>query len=250
MKLSDLDILAERVHEAAEGSECGWRSASSGDIVWDQYDGLMVFPCYEISEILAHRDKLSGKPTEWVREWANWRAQDQDGQWYEYEHKPSAAFDEWLEDTLSGGRLSTVGKGQVFGDWRDTLEERVWDRTDTETEKEIQGAVMGSEWNGEGLPPVGVECETYCSEDWSKCKVLAYHKSEYNTWAWVLFDGDNEPEGWDCINDDSFRPIKSPREVAIEEIKIILGNYVHAEIPRCAAALYDAGWRKGEASDG
>ena len=80
--------------------------------------------------------------------------------------------------------------------------------------------VNGKEWNGEGLPPVGVECE------------LNYHENHAG-WCWAKIEFINETAvvwKWDhqmnkkesCCNSHSngkikFRPIRTHKERVIEK---------------------------------
>lgn len=64
------------------------------------------------------------------------------------------------------------------------------------------------EWHGEGLPPVGTECEWLASgdHDWMKVKVLAYHEDE--VWLQPL----NGAQSFTVGNPDDFRPIRTEAE--------------------------------------
>lgn len=66
-------------------------------------------------------------------------------------------------------------------------------------------------WSGEGLPPVGVECEFCDCEDWCVVKV----KFIGDKYA-VLQDLKFDVEKVYCVADkpDKFRPIRSPEDVA------------------------------------
>lgn len=70
------------------------------------------------------RDMASIKP-DWDDEpdWSNYRAQDQDGEWYRYEvrPKPHAIGHWWFAED---GRSEYVCRGPVNGDWLESLVER------------------------------------------------------------------------------------------------------------------------------
>lgn len=68
---------------------------------------------------------------------------------------------------------------------------------------------MKGEWNGEGLPPVGCECEVKRAIDWMRCKIL------YISETLVVLLGEEEC-CWNtcaCI----FRPIRTEAERKREE---------------------------------
>ena len=140
--MDDLERLAREIHNAHEGADCGWiydESAFFGEGM--QYG-------FNITDIQAKRNELSGKPKEWFNDWAVSRAQDDDGTWNEYKERAyldnTGDDSEWNTTKL----YSSVGGGEVLGDWRDTLEERV-----------IEDKAV--EWDGEGLPPVGCTMEVH-----------------------------------------------------------------------------------------
>jgi hypothetical protein len=64
-------------------------------------------------------------------------------------------------------------------------------------------------WSGEGLPPVGVECEAKWGRNgWSRCVVFA-HKPNANGGTDVLVDVDGD---WTFFDKPSmFRPLRTPR---------------------------------------
>jgi hypothetical protein len=110
------------------------------------------------------------------------------------------------------------------------------------------GAAKAPEWNGEGLPPVGVVCEFFIGErtrsdahrhweDGDKLEVLAHRNAcaiVYNKTAGAAA----------VVNTDCIRPIKSERERAIVAMRSIVDEY--AEMNNAMGALYDAGYRKVE----
>lgn len=99
-------------------------------------------------------------------------------------------------------------------------------------------------WDGEGLPPVGVECEVKgCIGDyreWKKVTVFAVRDKT------VFFDHDC---GWSATATHEFRPIRSTEDVARDEAIIdmlmVEGGMPDSYQPHeLVAALYDAGYRK------
>lgn len=106
------------------------------------------------------------------------------------------------------------------------------------------------EWDGEGVPPIGTVCEylnhANYKTNWMKAKVVFIGKKLI-----ALEHGSNGNEFSEYIADVSFRPIKTPEQIAaadrlhaIDEMNdLILGWGAEK---RMLAALYDAGYRKTE----
>lgn len=71
---------------------------------------------------------------------------------------------------------------------------------------ECIGQGVTSEWDGEGLPPVGCECEVKRAIDWVKCKILFISE------AHVVLMADEEC----CWNTCAcqFRPLRTEAEMA------------------------------------
>lgn len=104
-------------------------------------------------------------------------------------------------------------------------------------------------WNGEGIPPVGIDCE-YMKRggaEWFYCTVIAHHDGGAVV---AVHEDDLSYSYW---NDSGhFRPIRTPeqiaaedREKAVEEMHDLVGDI--EKIPTwtdALRALYDAGYRK------
>lgn len=94
-----------------------------------------------------------------------------------------------------------------------------------------------SVWNGEGLPPVGCECECMVTVNWFRCKIVYVSDK-----CVVLKYGESE-EAW-SPSSCQFRPIRTEaerkREDAIEALRLdeaVTGVYITEDE---AAAIYDA----------
>ena len=110
---------------------------------------------------------------------------------------------------------------------------------DVVTRDQYESALAESQkpaWNGEGLPPVGCECESkqFAQIDWHKFRVVAienrYVFGFWNDKVGVYLDSDH----WE------FRPLRTEAERAIDEMVRLSGVSTGA-----AKILYDAGYRKG-----
>lgn len=106
------------------------------------------------------------------------------------------------------------------------------------------------QWNGEGLPPVGTECEYRFSNvnynvDFSMGTVIAYGRREV-----FMLHNSSGNEFIRPINDIEFRPVQNEREKAISEMKKSVTNYNNTSVIHAIEQLYDAGYRKVSAAPG
>ena len=104
------------------------------------------------------------------------------------------------------------------------------------TEPDVNQQV-NTEWSGDGLPPVGVECEMLWNKEWVKCAVKAYGDQQF------IFKADGHREWAGHINNFSFRPIRSPEDTARDKaIHAMSSSHKpcgHATVGICAD-IYDA----------
>lgn len=105
-------------------------------------------------------------------------------------------------------------------------------------------------WNGEGLPPVGVECEYKWQNDrWRIGKVC--YISKHTVLMLEIFD-EEESESAYGVCDVTFRPLHTEaerkREAAIEKLTSVICGEIPdtgmATAAMYAARIYDAGYRK------
>lgn len=124
------------------------------------------------------------------------------------------------------------------------------------------------EWNGEGLPPVGTVCEfagfnpeeTLPSDPiiGDRVTVIAHFKSGSIDVAAFTFFVPPEFEYLQVAQGayGCFRPIRTPEQIAAEErsksiaeiVKLVGWEYGVVGSDEAAARIYDAGYRKQEAS--
>lgn len=112
-------------------------------------------------------------------------------------------------------------------------------------------------WNGEGLPPVGAECEFTHEGDgvrgrWVKCRIAGY-TSNYRHVA-IETDDDlyADDEGLVFLWSPTaiqWRPFRTPEQIAAEEREKAVETMVRIAMTRpdwrgTCEALYDAGYRK------
>ena len=91
------------------------------------------------------------------------------------------------------------------------------------------------------FPPAGTVCEVHENE-WVETFIIGMDKEGYCVYTTsdpdVGYDGDNDPS--------SFRPLRTEREKAIEEMANLIAKSVFGSAKCQAEKLYDAGYRKGE----
>lgn len=94
------------------------------------------------------------------------------------------------------------------------------------------------QWDGKGLPPVGVDCEYNDGGEWMRCEVVAHRNN-----AAVVLSDCYEPA---FVSQQELRPIRTPGQVAAEERTKAIDELVKVTcINRGEAAkIYDAGYRK------
>ena len=189
---------------------------------------------------LARRAELQNKPSwEGAPEWAELLAQDDSGEWYWYASKTAhQGMKSWCP--APGANNVQCGKGEVLGDWRDTMERRPADLSEpavTERLTEATHTVLAAapalmdekfrfdrdDWHERGeLPPVGVECDIrhscWNSEKYEKVTVAAI-TNEYLIVKYATF------EQHYMIKDISFRPIRTERDVLLSIIVEEMNRY-------------------------
>lgn len=115
-----------------------------------------------------------------------------------------------------------------------------------EDSMKLEMMLKSKEWDGNGLPPVGCECEYETKFDgWQPVRIELI-KSEGIAFTWL--SNSQAYNGLDCVGvqkSGSFRPVRSEadkkRDEAIESIKAML-MYDYGDDPRLndAVILYDA----------
>lgn len=252
---TDLGWLARNVHNWPAGHQ-GWcyvisnRDGTKG--VATSLIGQVDCPWVRIEkqEWLTRRVELQNKPG-WADfgESAKFMAQDSDGAWMAFEIEPTAKSHVW--SAMRGwcgyareGRDRC--RGEVLGDWRDTLEKRPEEFQPFTSIEDNQEKAMKQDngWHERGeLPPVGTWCEAYCDgAEPEKCKILVYHKqqvavqwSKFNQGCLDVLDA----PGW------AFRPIRTELDVLLSIIVEEMNRY--DTDGKLADAILAAGFKRGAA---
>ena len=169
---------------------------------------------------------------------ARWVAQDCDGEWYFYEHKPTPVNDTSFVCNLGSESYST--KGEVIIPWQDTLEERPVDESkptpvkDHPLKDEIEEKLNSGELVVNGAvesykPEVGGTCEfrfRSASLSWSKCECLGID----NEYVWIRksgIPGGGSVYSWGSIE---LRPIQSPKQQFVQAAMEINNRMIDADM--------------------
>ena len=114
--------------------------------------------------------------------------------------------------------------------------------------RQLEKLLRGEQWDGTGLPPVGTQIEVKSpTYGWTKAEVTAITNNfliaEYpDTVEFVCAHRTKEKDGTFTHHSDLFRPLRTERDKAIEQIRKI-GSSLPASVPFAieeAAAIYDA----------
>lgn len=157
-------------------------------------------------------------------------AQDRDGKVYGFKWRPELEGEnEWLDGTDTGYQ-SVIGMFTASSDRLTAIITR---------EKYEAALAQKAAWNGEGLPPVGCECEVKRVADWIPVTI------NYISKIYTVFTSHGGTECCHQTHALQFRPIHSEedrkRDEAIASIKSML-MYDYGDGPRLndAVILYDA----------
>jgi len=148
---TDLDWLARNVHEWPAGDHQPWcyvyMVAGGAMKASGNFLDAVAYPIrITKGQWLSRRAELQNKPSwEDAPEWAEWIAQDDDGEWKWLGSNPSKYINGWTANKLScckkmGSYGSVIEKGTILGDWRDTLEKRPADLSEQAVTARLQEA--------------------------------------------------------------------------------------------------------------
>lgn len=154
----------------------------------------------------------------------------------EFEMKP---FINWHQCILSRDEYFTAYPEQVKVEICNETKHKV----EVEMESESEMTIKVSDWHKNGeLPPVGEVCE------WLECKKTGWQEvivaGYYMNAAWIVPKG---KEPITVFNPTGFRPLRTEREKAIDEMVEVLKSAIQdtkTVHKICASALYNAGYRK------
>lgn len=258
---TDLDWLARNVHEWLEGANYVCVNHTDGGHVFHEHNRNCAI-WFTKDQWISRRAELQNKPS-WddFGESAKFMAQDSDGAWMAFESEPAANYHVW--SSMRGwcgyareGRDRC--RGEVLGDWRDTLERRSADLSEpavTERLTEAAHTVLAAapalmdekfrfdrdDWHERGeLPPVGatvMHMGTATDKDWLEVEIIAHAQRKGFKVAVFEYSG-----GVSFSSATYFRPIRTERDVLIEIIK-----KTDDTDDRIADAILAAGFKRGAA---
>ena len=156
------------------------------------------------------------------------------------EHKLS-----WVRDVISLNDIPTVDAVVVEADWPEY--EPTW--------AAIERRATGTQWNGEGLPPVGQKIEMKhkrSTEDWARPGFQEVTITAMGAQLFLVTYREDGEENCGHLSEYDFRPLSSPEQRAAEERQqaarqMCLDAGHESPTPgqiRMGFKLYDAGYRK------
>lgn len=109
--------------------------------------------------------------------------------------------------------------------------------------RQLEKLLRGEQWDGTGLPPVGTECE-YKDNTGKWIHVEVVYKSD---WVIVIRGKENNIGNGveiakDLVMDKlcRFRPLRTERDKAIEQMLSTVTNYNNTSVIHAAGQIYDA----------
>lgn len=175
--------------------------------------------------------------------------------------KAPEGFPIWVEDL--GASKSFNGSGWHMEDGARYVDRHghYWHKRDEGRQYRVHLPPTTAQWNGEGLPPVGCECEvlwTSATGEYARAVVVGYdHDNEYAVYRLVGGERCGEYESFragDIQGYPCFRPTRTPEQFAAEErekaceemLRIAKSRRSDPDVYEAIATLYDAGYRKQE----
>ena len=148
----------------------------------------------------------------------------------------------WLSRPLPNWHQCVLSRDEYFTAYPEQVKVEVGNETEHKVgaEMESEMTIKVSDWHKSGeLPPVGVGVQLWHGGAYAyDCEVIAKRGNSYVLWNLTLDRADSA----DCSMCD-FRPIRTEREMAIDEMISCLGSRL-ANCEEIAAHLYENGYRK------
>jgi hypothetical protein len=144
---------------------------------------------------------------------------------------------DYIADNGHGHVFKYCTKGQISGGSVPCLVRIDSTGLETVTREQYESALSAKNnepvWDGEGLPPVGVECEYHANyigshAQYEECEIIAHFDGEGErlaAYVYTQFDG-TRLVGQGTAK--SFRPIRSPEDVAREKITLNMLQYMYS----------------------
>lgn len=153
---------------------------------------------------------------------------------------PSGA--KWIEQACNGCLFSDntkVSKGYCFdGKGFEKVDDWQIGNVTCEQYEAALSASKKPEWNGEGLPPVGVECEMSLGDDeWSRCVIIAKGEEQ------IIYQAEGCREFSGHRNNYRFRPVRSEADRKRDDTILAMASAPKPcghPIASICAEIYDA----------
>lgn len=253
--MNDLEWLARNVHEWPKNGTYAVVNKSGGpEILWDC--GTEYGESFSDRQWQAERARLQNKPKWEEFPQAKIRVQNGNGIWCVGTYELARVEDQQWSGNGEGYWITLTHtskhRGEVLGDWRDTLEPRPEEQTMTK-----------KEWRGpeDGLPPVGTKCEVrtgYATEPYSyeECDIIAHFMGTSKmcaAYTTVNHDGSVMVGQGTII---AFRPLRTEEDKAVEDMyrdatgdELCGDEMDDQDIVSLCQVLFKAGYRKQDASE-
>lgn len=284
--MKNIELIDKAIDElinwpSNEPEETHLHQFNSGRFVAGISGGSTPAPFCTRAEFEARKAERQNKP-DWseCHDWSMFMVQDRDGFWYVTSQKPTATDLGW--DPSSGRWAASDLKGEVIGDWRDTLEQRpnhIGEANEKDVEPEWpdeeridiigpngndglhyatkapefkHGAgvfnLVDDDWHARGeLPPVSTQCEWKGLNGgyWVQCEVI----DKYQDKEMVVFNtGEYRNGRYEILKLDSveFRPLRTEREKFVEAAIRVGELRARDGAVEVYGRLFDAGFRAPE----
>ena len=168
---TDLDWLARNVHVWREGANYVCVNHTDGGYVFHEHNRNCAI-WFTKDQWLARRAELQNKPSWADHQDAKCFVQRKDGAWFKNTETCSAHptdSGEWMERQTYGGWVG-ICRGEVLGDWCDTLEQRPEEFKPFTSIEDNQDQALTQQqdngWHERGeLPPAGERCVLHAKEN-------------------------------------------------------------------------------------
>lgn len=256
---TDLDWLARNVHEwpsQGEAYQIGHAAFKQGALFFRDcvtFDVGFAQRIISVKQWLARRAELQNKPSwESSPEWAAHLSQNSSGEWWWHGDEPTEHSSLYYS---SCGKNMVQCKGEVLGDWRDTLERRPdmhksEPKIDTSAEhvhkttESMHVSARGNDWFERGeLPPVGTVCLYVVSDRLSAEVEITAHAKLGLCFVQVGQSGESYVSKTAELH--RFRPIPTERDVLLSIIVEEMNRY--DTDGKLADAILAAGFKRGAA---
>lgn len=152
---------------------------------------------------------------------------------------PASLYNYSLLQVSGGGVYQSGGGVELFvAELADD-----WNQTEiTREQYEAALAASKTEWDGEGLPPVGCECEyQWAGDEWKRGKIC--YTSKQTVLILEVFEGE-ESESAFGLDDVKFRPIRSEagkdRDESLCAMRNCVSNFNNTSVIHAIGQVYDA----------